>query len=257
MRLQVLVSTMNQKDYSLLERMNIKSDAIVINQCNDKNEVKIDFNDNHIKWINSDDKGLSKSRNLAMENSTAEICILADDDLEYFNEYPEIILNEFDNNPEADIIAFQVIGVEGKFKEYSTQKKKVNILNSLKISSVEVAFRLDKIKENRVKFDEEFGAGSKYFSGEENIFLADCLRSKLKIIYVPVAIANLHLGKSTWFRGYTKEYFISKGAAFRALSKRLSYFLIFQFALRKYYLYKGEMTLRKSLKYMIEGSRLI
>ena len=35
MRLQVLVSTMHQKDYSLLDRMNIHIDAIVINQCDE------------------------------------------------------------------------------------------------------------------------------------------------------------------------------------------------------------------------------
>lgn len=33
MDLQVLVSTMHQKDYSIIEKMNINSDAIIINQC--------------------------------------------------------------------------------------------------------------------------------------------------------------------------------------------------------------------------------
>ena len=33
MKLQVLVSCMHQQDYSLLEKMNIQTDAIIINQC--------------------------------------------------------------------------------------------------------------------------------------------------------------------------------------------------------------------------------
>ena len=39
MTLQVLVATMHQTDHSLLEKMNIQSDAIVINQC-DRNEIE-------------------------------------------------------------------------------------------------------------------------------------------------------------------------------------------------------------------------
>ena len=39
MTLQVLVATMHQTDHSLLEKMNIQSDAIVVNQCN-RNEVE-------------------------------------------------------------------------------------------------------------------------------------------------------------------------------------------------------------------------
>ena len=33
MKVQVLVATMNQKDHTLLEKMNIQSDVIVGNQC--------------------------------------------------------------------------------------------------------------------------------------------------------------------------------------------------------------------------------
>lgn len=34
MKVEVLLSCMNQKDFSIIEKINIHSDAIIVNQCN-------------------------------------------------------------------------------------------------------------------------------------------------------------------------------------------------------------------------------
>ena len=60
MDLQVLVATMHQKDYSLLDKMNINSDAIVINQCDQNSENEIQHDEKKVKWFNDSDRGLSK-----------------------------------------------------------------------------------------------------------------------------------------------------------------------------------------------------
>jgi len=253
MKLQVLVSTMYQKDYSLLEKMNINSDAIVINQCDEISNDEIQHSGRKVKWFNVSERGLSKSRNMALEHATGNICVLADDDLEYIENYSDLIIEQFNLHPEADIITFQIEGIEKKFKNYHKKSKKLNYLTSMKISSVEIAFRLEKIKKSDIKFDEEFGAGSKYIMGEENLFLANCIKNGLKIVYVPLKIADLHVCESTWFNGYNKDYFISKGAVFTAMSKSLSLLYIFQFALRKYNLYKKETSLLNAVKYMLRG----
>ncbi len=253
MCLQVLVATMNQNDHSLLDKMNIQSDAIIINQCNE-NFAKSIKNDNfHIKWVNSDERGLSRSRNMALKKATGDICILADDDLEYVANYNDIILDQFKLYPDADIIAFQVEGIESIFKNYYPKQRKTGFLNSMKISSVEIAFRLDKIKSAGVQFNELFGAGAKYCMSEENIFLAECLKKGLTINYVPLKIANLHIGKSTWFNGYNRDYFISRGAAFTAMSNFFSILFIVQFSIRKYNLFSNELTRFQAIKLMIEG----
>lgn len=36
MGLEVLIATMHQTDYSLPEKMNVESDAVVINQCDEE-----------------------------------------------------------------------------------------------------------------------------------------------------------------------------------------------------------------------------
>jgi len=256
MKLEVLVSTMYQKDYDLVKKINIKSDAVVINQCNENNQREFCYNSkNKIKWINTTERGLSKSRNMAIRNSDADICILADDDIVYTDDYTEKVKTQFEQYPDADIITFQVEGIEKKFKDYYKTVKTLNYLTSMKVSSVEIAFRRSSIVKNNINFNENFGAGAKYQMGEENIFLTQCLRMGLKVIYVPIKIADLHIGKSSWFKGYTKDYFISKGAQFTAMSGLLSILYIIQFALRKCKIFRKDMNLVRSLKYMFIGRK--
>ncbi|WP_394172412.1 glycosyltransferase [Guptibacillus hwajinpoensis] len=253
MSLQVLVSTMNRKNKKLIEKMNIKTDAIIINQCDQNLNSNVRLGNKSIKWINSNERGLSRSRNLALEYATGELCVLADDDLEYVSNYENIIKEQFELNPTADIITFQVEGIERKFKTYGSRQKKINFFNSMKVSSVEIAFRLESIKKKNIKFNSLFGAGAQYSMGEENIFLSNCINEGLKIIYVPLKIADLHIGESSWFKGFNKEYFINRGAVFTAMSKKMALLLIFQFAIRKHKAYSENFSLLKSIKYMLHG----
>lgn len=253
MKFEVLISTMNQSNYDLLNNMKISSDCVVINQCDKVSFETFNHNGYQVKWINSNQKGLSKSRNLAIKNSTADICILADDDMEYISNYKENILKQFKLNPYADLIAFQVEGIEEMFKNYYPKPRQLNFITSMKVSSVEIAFKRKSLIDNNIKFNELFGSGSKYYAGEENIFLYDCLRSNLKLHYVPLKVSNLHLGESTWFEGFNDEYFITKGAVFTAMSKLFSIPLILQFALRKRKLYVDNITMFKAAKEMFKG----
>lgn len=255
MKLEILVSTMYQKNYNLIEKMNIHSDAVVINQCNDDSENEIFRNQYRIKWINSRDRGLSKSRNRAIKNSASDICLIADDDLIYVDDYDEKVKSQFIKYPNADIITFQVEGIEEKFKDYYEGTRALNFLTSMKVASVEIAFKRDSIIRNNIEFNEEFGAGAKYQMGEENIFLTQCLRKGLKIIYVPVKIADLHMGESTWFRGFNDEYFFDKGAQFAALSKSLSIPYIIQYIVRKFKLFRNDIDALSAMSLMISGRK--
>lgn len=256
MDLQVLVSTMYQNNRDLAKKMNLQSDAVIINQCHIDSTESLDLGPYSIKWINSRTRGLSISRNMALSYADSEVCLLADDDLVYINNYKDIVINQFNKNPSIDIIAFQVEGIEQEFKKYSTREKRIGLINSMKVSSVQIGFRINRIRENNIGFNELFGAGAEYSMGEENIFLADCLRHNLKIKYVPIKIANLHIGESSWFKGFNKKYFVDKGACFEAMSNLLSLPMIAQFALRKYPIYKSSSTMMGATKLMLEGRTL-
>ncbi|USL25724.1 glycosyltransferase family A protein [Priestia megaterium] len=257
MSIKVLVSTMNNSNpKNLLGKMNVSSDAIIINQCQFNKLDSFEINGNQITYVCCDEKGLSKSRNKAILSADeSDICLLADDDLVYVQNYKELVGKAFVENPTYDILAFQVEGIDRFFKSYPQKSKQLGYLSSLKVSSVEIAFKAKKLKKKNINFNELFGSGAYYKMGEENLFLHDCLRKGLKIKYIPIKVADLYMGDSTWFKGFTYEYFVDRGAVFAAMSKGYSRFLIMQFALRKYKLYKNETSLKDAIKSMFYGRK--
>lgn len=257
MSVQVLVSTINQQkgDYSLLERLNIQSEAVIVNQCDREKIQVMEYKGNTITWIDTMERGLSRSRNMAIRNADAEICLLADDDEILMSGYPQIIENAFCENKEASVVRFRVKGIEKELKKYSSRKQKMGFLKSMKISSVEVAFRRKAIVDNKLEFESLLGTGAEFNHGEENVFMFDCLKKGLEIVYVPITIANVHIGKSSWFQGYNEEYFISSGASYAAMSHSFSWILILQFAVRRYGLYRKEMSFFGAIQHMCAGRK--
>lgn len=255
MTLELLISTMHRQDHTLLEKMKIRSDAVVVNQCDINGREEFDFQGHKILWINTTQRGLSRSRNMAIQNARADICMLADDDLEYRENYPQTVLEAFAKNEESHIIGFQVAGIEGKFKDYSAQEQDVGLMASMKMASVELAFRRESFLEKKIAFDELIGAGTEFLMGEENALLFSCLRKGIKIHYVPAVIADLHIGESTWFTGRDERYFMGKGASFAAMGTIPAWVLILQFAIRKYALYKEECSFLNAVKFMNRGKK--
>lgn len=245
---------MRRSDLSFVADMNISTSLLIINQC-PSGETGPDLESFHGKtrMITCNEKGLSKSRNKALDYARGEICLLSDDDLIYRNDLEEQILHAFDGNPNCDLLFFQVEGIDKKFKNYPDRACKVGYIKSLRISSVEIAFRTSKIKEAGIRFNEIFGTGAKYASGEENIFLFHCLGKGLNMKYIPLKIADMYVGNSSWFRGFNRDYFHAKGAAFTAMSESLSNLLIFQFLVRKYILFRKELGPFCAAKLMYEG----
>lgn len=255
MTVELLISTMHQQDYSLLDKMNIHSDAVLINQCDINDKKVFTYNGHRVLWINTTERGLSRSRNMAIRNATADICMIADDDMEYRSNYVDVVCSAFQKN-DADIIGFQVIGIEKEFKKYAEEERRISYLNSMKMASVELAFRRASFIGKNIQFDELIGAGTEFLLGEENALLFQCLRKKLNIYYVPQIIADLHIGESTWFNGRNEQYFMGKGASFAAMNTPFTNLFILQFAIRKRVLYQNEATMWEAICQMMKGKCL-
>ncbi len=258
MGLQVLLSAMYLAGEEYIDTLNITTDAVVINQCDrevkrDTERTGIDGKLHRIRYIETEQRGLSRSRNMAISEADSDICILCDNDVEYLPDYEKSILEGFARHPDADLIIFYIKRKEKPVPNYP-RAKRMGYLSVLKIFSPEIAFKRNSI--GGICFDERFGAGSgQYIMGEENIFLYDCLKKGLKIWYEPVQIAALREEESTWFRGYDEVFFVSRGADYAAMSRWFSYILIWQFALRKRSEYGKEMNMRDALKHMFKGRR--
>lgn len=255
--IEVLISTMKRTDYKFIKDMNISTDILVVNQNGLNDQFEIVSNSKKIRVFCSEEVGLSKSRNLAIKNSAADICVIADDDMVYIDNFDEIILRAHNQYEEADIIAFQVKRFGGeRLKTFHEKPRWLNYLTSLKVSSVEITFKKDSIVNNGIKFNELMGSGSEFYLGEENIFMYDCLKKGLRILYLPINVASVDVSESSWFEGYTKKYFNSLGAAFYNMSTKFYPLLIIQAVIRKYKIYSENSSLSEIIREMFEGVRM-
>lgn len=251
----VLLSAMGLNDVSILEKLNIRGSSIIINQAS--SEERRFFPDKDCLFLTTAERGLSKSRNMALREAAMagkELCIFCDNDILYINEYEGIIEKAFNRNPDSDILVFFIERPE-RHQPVFTSERRLDHLHAMKIFSPEIAFRLSSVKRAGLKMDELFGAGAKYGMGEENIFLFDAMRAGLKITYVPIRIAGTVENESTWFKGYDTEFFRNRGAGYYRMSALMYPLLSLQFAIRKRGLYKDRLSFFSALKWMEKGKR--
>jgi len=206
-KLEILLSCMNQTGVTIVKKSNICSDVLIINQCDRNDFVRIE-NEAIIRMISTPERGLSRSRNMAIKNSKNEICLFCDDDESLIDGYERGIMDAFQCLSDADIIIFQI---DYKNKKKVQKVKKVNFFTALRVSSVQIAFKKEKILSSKICFDETIGSGVSEAGGEEVVFLYDCLKKGLKIYYYPLLIAKVNSGESKWFKGYTQKYFYDRG----------------------------------------------
>lgn len=254
MKLEVLVSCLEGNTTYIVQRLKLKTSALIVNQCGADNIEEIKISELvKVRILNSSTNGLSVSRNIAISQSNADICLLCDDDEILSNTYDKDIIGAFLQHPNYDIIAFKV---DYPKKSFPKSRKKIGYISALKISSVQIAFRRERLISKKISFNETMGAGTGNGAGEENKFLYDCLRAGLKILYVPICIAKVDVsGESTWFRGYDNRYFLNKGWTNKMIFGYLGAILYnCYFAIMKYRLYSKENTFFNAIYCMLKGT---
>lgn len=254
MDLQVLVSTMHQTDHGLLKRMNIQSDAIVVNQCAKNEFEEFEYKGNKIRFLSLAERGVGLSRNTALMRATADVCLFADDDLRYVDNYVKIIHEAFENNPTADMIMFNVPSMNSKRPSNEINKRhRVRWFNCLKYGAVRIAMKTGKIRHANIFVSLIFGGGAQYSSGEDSLFIFEAIKKGLKIYAEPAVIGYVSQETSSWFMGYTDKYFIDKGALYACISRRWAKLLCLQFAIRHGNMFKKDKTWMKAYQLMIRG----
>lgn len=253
MTLEVLLSCMHQTDISLVEKSEIRGDVLLINQTDREERLQMETGEGRICMISTRQRGLSRSRNMALQESGADICLLADDDEVFHPEYRERILRAFTDLADADVIAFDL---ENKRTSIGPKVTRIGRLNSLKLCSCQLAMRRERILEKKLAFDPDMGSGSGNGCGEENKFLLDCLRAGLRIYYVPVVIARLETSHSEWFDGFDSKFFYQRGAATRymlGLLPAVAYGVYYLLAKRS--LYGRTISTKDAALAMVKGMR--
>lgn len=222
--IEILIATMNRSNLDFLQPIfgftdYLQFKILIVNQTTEKNILKSDSK--QIKVINMFEFGLSKSRNVALDNANSQLIIFTDDDVVFQQDFETKLLQVFNLHTLHDGFRFQFLNGKGNLaKKYPHHfEEKLSQFEILNTSSVELVFKSESIKHVSLKFDENFGLGSNFSMGEEAVFVSDAIKLGLNIGFVPtilVAHSQLSTGHKTII---SKQYFIHSAVFYRIYGK--------------------------------------
>lgn len=230
--LQVLVATMHQQDTSIVEKMNIRCDAVVANQADREQICCVDTPFGTVKMITTATRGVGLNRNIALLAADAAYLLFADDDVVYYDDMPQQVQAAFQENPEADVLVFGMdILKNGQITERRKQKnKRLQIWNAMRFGTVRIAVKRESIVQNGISFHHCFGGGCRFCSGEDSLFLKSCFDHGLRVYAHDYVLGTCCKDTSTWFTEYGEKYFYDKGVLVRQLFPRLYGLMAMYFA---------------------------
>lgn len=242
---------MHRSDNSLIEASCITGNAVVINQCDREGEYSFQTEKGSVRWVDSRQRGLTRSRNLAISLSEADICLLCDDDEVFEADYEQKILAAYEALPQADVIIFKM---KNRVPSFEDRIMELKFPQTMRVSSWQISFRREELMRCGVRFDELLGAGTGNGAEEELKFLTDCQKAGLKIYYVPEVIASVAQAESTWFEGFNEQFFYNRGATTRyILGLPLALAYAIYYVARKKRMYERTITPGNALKSIFRG----
>lgn len=249
-QIQLLVASVNQNTELLPQKMNIETDAIIINQSGHYDYKEFEYSKENsadkfmVRAFDCDEKGVGLSRNMALLRADHEYVQFCDEDIVLDDGYSRLVEQEMAYNPEADIIMFNVQAAPGRETYHNNEFGRVTWLNYGRYPAYAIVARRESLHKSGVTFSLLFGGGAKYSNGEDSLFLHDCLEKKLRIYKSPISIGHeVSLRPSTWFEGYTDKFFYDRGVLYKYLYGRLAAVMGFRF------LFKNRKTMCKDIPF--------
>lgn len=258
MTIQTLVSCVKQNTAETAAKMNLQTDAIVINQCEQNGYLEYEHNGHTICCYDFKERGVGLSRNNALIRATADIVLFSDEDIVYEDGYAEKIVAEFEKHPSADILLFNMDVAEDRATYHTEAETTVKWYNCGRYPTYSFAIRREKLHRYNITFSLLFGGGAKYSNGEDSIFIRDCLKKGMKAVAVPVTIGKEVPRPSTWFDGYTEKFFFDRGVLYQYLYGKMALPFAIRFLVKhRNIMFKEEypIDIKKAYSLMREGMR--
>lgn len=228
---EVLASVMHRSLETIVERMRLESDAVIVNQCDCFATEEAERGGHRIRMYSFPERGIGRSRNEAILRAQGDICLFSDEDIRYEPGYAEAVAAEFERNPKADMILFNVAISEERQTYHITERKRVHWYNCGRYGAVSFAVRRESLLRSGVTFSLLFGGGARYSNGEDSLFLKEFMKKGFRVCTAPVLIGREEADGSTWFRGYDEKFFHDRGVLYRYLYGRLDRVMALRFLL--------------------------
>ena len=158
-------------------------------QTDGEHDIPISLQRPDFHILRSATKGLSVNRNIALSKASAPLLLISDDDVDYTEYGLRAVVDAFRKHKDMDIVTFRYESTSHT-KYYPKGPSDLGAHEKgYYITSFEIALRRESVQ-GKIWFNENFGIGATFPSGEEDIFICDCLAYGLKGIFEPITIAR-------------------------------------------------------------------
>lgn len=255
MTFQLLISAVDAQVNELLSHMKLESDAVLVNQCDIDSDTDIEFDGHRVRVISQSIRGVGNSRNAALNNSTADICLFSDEDIVYASGYKQMVLSAFEAHPEASVITFNFQVDERRRTYFNEAAHEIRWNNYGRYPAYAIAIRRQDILEQNIQYSALFGGGAKYSNGEDSLFLHDCLNKGLGMWAETAILGHEEYRESTWFKGYTDKFFFDRGVLYHFLYGKAAMLLGARFLAKNRKEMLKETTFFKAYSLLLRGIR--
>lgn len=252
-RVQFLFATTNNRIFSenpgVLEQA---GEAIVINQLLDASVAPTQERAG-VETVR--EHGLSRSRNRALAIATSDLCYVCDDDIALVTDAGRLVELAFEQRPHADILLFPLRDSDDGSVHYRSPPSWLPMrIRLMGVRSIQIAFRRRAVQQAGLRFDERFGLGAEFPSGEEAIFLSDAYDAKLRIEWTDVPIAS-HALTSSGMQYADRQLARAKGAVLCRVFGPHRFLYYLPFAAKSYPLYRAHLSLPGFIRALEAGAR--
>ena len=175
----ILLSTMHGHYPEWVSRATMHGRAIVTDQCDSEGQ---DILDNGSLVLRTRERGLSRSRNMALAHSDAKYCMFCDNDIAVDFEALERLNTRLDSGALA---AEAVVTSHAAHRFLNAEEDRpLGWRGISRVASWQIIVNRDFLTAHDIRMDNSFGLGTKVDHGEENILLADILRAGGRVILV-------------------------------------------------------------------------
>ncbi len=146
----------------------------------------------HFEKLPMEGKGISRARNKGIPYVSGDVITFTDDDCWYESNALEVVKDHFEKY-DADVLTFKHMDPhKNEYTKVYPDNEVINFpkMDTLKQISFDIYVNTNRVPAFKDGFDERFGVGSIYNSGEENIYLMDLYnKGYKKMCFFPIIIA--------------------------------------------------------------------
>lgn len=170
MKLEVLVSAVEKDAAALLSKMNIATDAVLVNQCDRYGYETLSVPNGTARCFSMPERGVGLSRNTALLHASGEQVLFSDEDIVLSSDYAEKVMDAYRALPDADLILFNVKVAPARRTYWNRSICRVTWKNYGRYPAYSISAKLSSLRRANVHYSLLFGGGAKYSNGEDSLF---------------------------------------------------------------------------------------